>query len=439
MAIDFTDYTALADTLKTVYGEGLLNQFNDEAITYNQFPKSDKVIGGEGYKFGIRYARTQSVGARLEAQKMPAPLVGKYDKGLIQAKQVYGTLKISGKAIETAKSATMSFVNSLSDQIDDIYQSVKNDMNRQSHGDGHGKLAVLSAASDALHQSSTWTVTCNNTLGIQYLVEGMLVDFYDGANVDVSSVASRISYINPSDKTVEMEANDGTTYVADHPTFSAYTVATDAVPDAATMVKMGSRTAAAWTAADTTVEISGLEAIFDDGTNMTEFEDIAESTYPRWKANVMSNSDVPRELSQELMLQACDLTRVRSGRKVDVIRMGVGQRRKYALLLLPDVRFAPTVLKGGYSTFSFQAGDGATDILVDPLTQPGKMYFEPAGVIKKYELLQLGWSDGMGAGNLQWRAGYDEYNLFLKLYTNLGCEERCSLTKITDLVEPSLY
>jgi len=40
MAIDFHDLTAITDTLKYVYGEGITAQFNDEALTYNQFPGS---------------------------------------------------------------------------------------------------------------------------------------------------------------------------------------------------------------------------------------------------------------------------------------------------------------------------------------------------------------------------------------------------------------
>ncbi len=65
------------------------------------------------------------------------------------------------------------------------------------------------------------------------------------------------------------------------------------------------------------------------------------------------------ELSIDLMLQACDATRTRSGARGSRMFMGLGQRRKYANLLLPDVRFAPAVLKGGYETLTFAGGDGS--------------------------------------------------------------------------------
>jgi hypothetical protein len=168
------------------------------------------------------------------------------------------------------------------------------------------------------------------------------------------------------------------------------------------------------------------------------FENITVATNPKWAANVMGYSGVGREVSIDLMMNAVDLTRTRSGHSVKKIRMGLGQRRKYANLLMPDVRFAPTVLKGGYETLTFSGGDGSLEIVIDPLTQPGKIYFEPEGVIQKYELVELGWGEVDGL-KMRQRAGYDEYDMFLRLYTNLGCEQRNGLTVIKDLVEPSLY
>ena len=117
--------------------------------------------------------------------------------------------------------------------------------------------------------------------------------------------------------------------------------------------------------------------------------------------------------------------------------MGLGQRRKYANLLMPDVRFAPTVLKGGYETLTFAGGDGTVQLVIDPMAQPNKIYMEPGGTIQRFEMSPLGW----GNVDQQWHqvAGYDEWSAFLRLYTNLGTEQRNNLTLIKDLVEPSLY
>jgi len=437
MAIDYHDLTSITDTLKTVYGEGLANQFNDEQMTYNLFPKSSRKPAGLAYEFGVRYARTQSVGARGESAPLPDPLVGKFDKGQITPKYIYGVLRLTGPSIEAGKGNTAAFVDTLSDSVNDIYESLVNDMNRQTWGDGYGLLGTLSTTSGTLSTSTTWTGTYDNDRGIMYMEPGMVVDHYESTAIDQSSCSSRIQSINPSTKVVTFEKNDST-YLANHPIVAArsYTIAANTIASGAFMVRQGARLATHATS-NASYEISGIEAIYDDGTNVATFENITVASNPQWAANVISNSGVNRELSLDLMLQALDLSRTNSGKKIATIRMGLGQRRKYANLLLPDVRYAPADLKGGYETLTFSGGDGSVEIVVDPLCQPGKIYFEPANTIMKYELLPLGWGDL--DQQMHQRAGYDEWDQFLRLYTNLGCEQRNGLTVMKDLVEPSLY
>lgn len=437
--IDYHDLTSIQDTLKNVYGTGLQNQFADEQLTYHQFPKSERKPRGLGYVFGVRYARAQGVGARAESQIMPDPLAGKYDQGKVVPRYLYGVLRMTGPSIEAAKSDVAAFVDGLSDSINDIYESLVNDMNRQACGDGFGLLATLSAASDTVTTSgtTTWTITCDNAMGVSRLVPGMIVDFYDGANIDQSSVASRIASVDYQNKTAEMEPNDGT-YKGNHPIVAArsYTIATTAVPTGAYVVRSGAR-AAAHATTNTPVEITGLEGIYDDGSLLAAFEDITIAAKPDWKGNVLDNSSVDRELTVELMLQALDVIRTRSGMKGKIMRMGLGQRRKYANLLLPDVRFQPGKLEGGYETLTFAGGDGSVKMVIDPVLTPGKIFVEPAGVIQKYEMTPLGW--GNLDQQMHWRNGYDEWDQFLRIYTNLGCEQRNCLCLIEDLVEPALY
>ena len=444
-AIDFHDLSAIDNTLKFVYGQGITNQFADEKTTYNQFPTSERKPRGLGYQFSIRYARAQGVMAVGESQRLPDPLVGKFDKGKILPKYIYGSIRLTGPMIEAAKSDVAAFVDGLADSVEDIYQSVVVDLNRMAWGDGWGAIGTLSAASDTVVNTiggNTWTVTMDNDVGVRYCKAGMLVDFFDNGTVDQSVVGSRIYSVDPTANTVEMEPNDGDQYASNHPysTFAAYAGAdTTAVSSGATMVKMGSRQSATWTTAEDSFEMMGLEGIYDDDTLLPSFEDIDTGTYPLWRGNILGNSSVNRELSIDLMLQAVDLTRIVAGanQKPTMMRMGLGQRRKYANLLMPDVRFAPTVLKGGYETLTFAGGDGTVQIVIDPMAQPNKIYFEPGGTIQKYEMFPLGWGDMDGA--FKQRAGYDEYDRFLKLYTNLGCEQRNNLTKVDDLVEPNLY
>jgi hypothetical protein len=443
MATAYAALDSIVETLKNVYGEGLTNQFEDEKITYNQFPKSDRKPGGNGYIFGVRYARAQGTGSRAESAKLPDPLTGIKDQGTIKPKYNYGSIRITGPAIEAAKGNTMAFVDSLADEIDDIYQSIVVDLNRQCHWDGFGQIARLSAAA-TFPGATTWAGTFNNDLGTRYFQEGMLIDMYSTAGGEIvqdttasACAGQRVLSVTPSTNVVIFEAGTAS-YLSNHPYASAYVnIKACSVPVGSIAVKVGARDLA-WTSADVPTEMTGLLGIFDSTTYLAAFEGITVASNPKWAANVMSNSSVNRELSIDLMINACDLTRTRSGKKVDKIRFGLGQRRKYANLLLPDVRFAPTVLKGGYETLTFSGGDGSIEMVVDPVFQPNMITFEPNGVIQKYELTPLGWGN-LDGSQLHQRAGYDEWDAYLRIYSQLGCEQRNCLTVIRDLTEPSLY
>lgn len=440
MAIDSIDTTSITDLLQEVYGDGITNQFVDEVTTYNQFAKAESKYSprGKGYHFAISNSNPQGVGARGEGQILPDPLVGKYDQGKISPKYIYGAIRVTGPSMEAGRGAIAAFVDTLSEEVDRVYKSVVVDLNRMANGDGFGLLGTLSEESDALTTSATtWTCTFDNALATKYMHDGMLVDFFQGAAIDQSSVASRISAVDTVNKTVEMEFNDGT-YKAQHPIVAArsYTIATDTVASGSLMVKLGSRRASHATS-DDPYELTGLQGIFDDGTLVSTFENIVVANFPKWKATILGNSSVDRELTINLMLQALDASRTRGGDNISTMRMGLGQQRKYANLLTPDVRFAPQKLKGGYITLTFAGGSGNVDIVIDPYNQPGVIYFEPDKCIKKYEMLPLGF--GNVDPSLKQRAGYDEYDQFLKIYTNLGVEKRSGLVLLKDLVEPELF
>ena len=447
--IDYHDLTAITDTLKFVYGQGITNQFADEKTTYNLFPTSERKPRGLGYEFGIRYARAQGTGARAEGERLPDPLVGKFDKGRIVPKYIYGSIRLTGPMIEAAKSDVAAFVDGLSDSVDDIYQSIVVDLNRMAYADGMGKLGLVDGSNTlGMDTDNPWSITFNSATGVKYFKPGMLVDFYNTAGTKPTPtatrknwcIAARVSAVYPSTNKVKFESDGGLTgnYRTNHPLYTAVrTVTKDTISTNMVAVKAGARAATQTFTSATAREMMGLLGIYDDDSLLSQFEMIDTGDYPDWRANKLWNSGVNRELSIDLLLQALDLTRVVSGKSANRMFMGLGQRRKYANLLMPDVRFQPTVLKGGYETLTFAGGDGTVTMVVDPMCYNEHIFLEPAGIIQKYEMAPLGWGD-MGQ---EWhqRQGYDEFDKFLKLYTNLGVEFRNCLTLLKDLVEPNLY
>jgi hypothetical protein len=434
------DTTALAYQFKRVYGDMITDLYARHTMTYNQFDKSNRRArvnpAGAGYYFSVRQADVEGVGGRAENAYLPEPMDGDGVQGVISPKLIYAVIRMSGLAIEAGKGDVAAFVDAQGDATMNAYKSLVNDLNRQCHGDGYGLLGTTSAAvATGTQTSTTWTATFDNDRGVRYMKKGMICDFYNSTAIDQSSSSVRISSINPSTKVVTFEANAGS-YKAFHPLTAAqsYAASTASIASGSFLVRYGARLATHATT-NASYELTGLNGMYDDGTLLASFEGITVASDPEFKASIISNSAVNRELSVDLMLAAMDMTAARSTETVDLIRMGLGQRRKYFALLSPDIRFAPAKVKGGYETLGFSQ-NAAVEILVDPVTQPNRLYFEPKSAIKKYELTPIGWG-GFDSNKMHWRENYDQATMFLRTYTNLGVENRRALTLLDDLTEPS--
>lgn len=434
------DTTAIANQLKRVYGNMITELFARHTMTYNQFDKSPRKASvkpaGAGYYFAVGQEDIQSVGARGEGDYLPEPLSRRTVQGVISPKLIYASLRMSGLAMAAGKENIAAFVDAQGDATMSTYRSLIADLNRQCWGDGHGALATLSAAGST-NTGATWDLECDNDVGTRYLRAGMVVDMYTSAGTPIQAACSqRIKSINPTTKTITMYANANTwrTY---HPnsTMAAYAASNGAaVASGAVIVRQGARDDA-FATSDTPVEMIGLLGHYDDGTRLAAHEGITVASYPEFVANILGNGGVNREISIDLMLAAMDMTAARSELGApDLIRMGLGQRRKYFNLLAGDIRFAPGQLRGGYEQLDFSQNT-AVKIVVDPITQPNKLFFENSGSIKKYELEPIGWG-GFDPNKMHWRERYDEANMFLRVYTNLGVEARNSLTLLDDLTEP---
>lgn len=425
MPTTYADLTNLSDILKQVYGPRIEQQQRREALTYMELPVSSRKPGGLGYIFPVHIGSNQAIGAKLESEALPTPQRQRYDKVTITPKYVYGTIRVTGPAIAAAKANVMAFADSLSSEISNAYIDVRTDLGRMTFGDGWGKMATVSA--DATTSDSvTWDVVCDNSIGVHYLREGMLIDFYESNTLEVAADSAEIVSINPQTKTITMSPSGVTT----GQTISA----------AAEIVREGTREATHDTAADTAREVMGFLGIVDDGTNVATFQDIDRTASGKrlWKANYLANSSVDRELTLDLMQRGIDLARFTGGSTINDIRMGLGQRRKYVALLQPDIRYAPMQLEGGFERLTYAGGDARIRISVDPDCIPGRIFFQTKGTIQRYELKALGWAD-LDGNVLNRRAGYDEWNAFLCLYTNLGCTKCNANTQLLDLVEPILY
>ncbi|MDP2646636.1 MAG: phage major capsid protein [Candidatus Doudnabacteria bacterium] len=432
------DTDTIAYQFKRVYGEDITDLFARHTMTYNQFESSKRTArvspGGAGFYFSLRQGDAEGVGGRAQNALLPEPLPGDGVQGVITPKLLYAVIRMSGLAMEAGKGDAAAFVNALVDATSNAYKALTNDMNRQCHGDGYGLLGTTSAAATP-STTVTWEATFDNDRGVRYMKKGMICDFFQSTAIDQTASSVRISSIDPVTKIVTFEAA-ADAYRAYHPVTAAqsYSNSSGSVASGSFLVRYGAR-AATHATTNASYELTGLNGMYDDGTLLATFEGVTVSSDPEFKANILSNSDVNRELTEDLMLAAMDMSAARSSAAPDLIRMGLGQRRKYFGLFSSDRRFAPSVFKGGYETLGFSQNQ-SVDILVDPVTQPNRIYFEPKKAIKKYTLTEIGWG-GFDPNKMHWRQDYDQATMFLRTYANLGVEERQSLTLLDDLTEPS--
>ena len=432
------DTSSIAYQLKKVYGDRITDLFKRQTMTFNMFEQSNRKAvyrpGGAGFYFATRQGDIESIGGRAENALLPEPLAGDGVQGVISPKLIYAVLRLSGLAVEAGKGDVMSFVDVQGDAISNAYKALVNDLNRQCWGDGYGLLGTTSAvATPSL--TATWTATFDNDRGVRYMKKGMICDFYNSTAIDQSASSVRVSSINPNTRVVTFEAH-ANNYRAFHPLTAAqsYAAAASSIASGSFLVRYGAR-AAVHATTNASYELTGLNGMYDDGTLLASFEGITVASDPEFKANILGNSGINRELTLDLMLAAMDMTSTRSDEMANFIRMGLGQRRKYFALLANDVRYAPGDFLGGYERLRF-AQNAQVQMIVDPHTQPNRLYFEPMGVIKKYTLTPIGWG-GMDGQKMHWRENYDQATMFLRTYANLGVEKRNALTLLDDLTEPT--
>src|SRR5436190_1529385 len=159
--------------------------------------------------------------------------------------------------------------------------------------------------------------------------------------------------------------------------------------------------------------------------------DIVDGT---WKAEVDSNSDTLRALSEGLMILMADRVRINGG-KTSAIYTNLGVRRAYFNLLSQQRMYTGTKdFGGGFTGLSFTTDNGDIPVAVDVDAPPNTMYFLDESEFTLFR--EEDWSFADMDGNMWQRViGYDAYEAFLYQYSELGCHRRNAQGVIKDVTE----
>lgn len=275
----------LSEYTKRVYGN-LNSQLSEQNVMYNAFKKKVNMKPVEGvvlYK-AAEYSRHTGLGARAEGGTLPTGGQRKAKQYNIPLKNLYATTSFTGQIFEEMNSDKNAFGNTVAHQIETLKTDWLSDFNRQIWGRGTGALCMTNGAG-----SGTATLVLDTPLvGItatQYLQEGQLIDIWT-----TESVAGTQQVVS-----VAILSVDSTTQVT--------LASTQTWSDNAFVFIAGNRNN----------EITGIQAMIDNGTIKDNYFGITRTTNRFWQSIVLKNGGITRAVTEALVLDALLQTKKQEG------------------------------------------------------------------------------------------------------------------------------
>ncbi len=376
------------NALKTVYLGVVANQLNDNANPLlARIKKTSKDVWGKEIRKLAPFGINGGIGAGSETAALPIASENSYVQFVADLKNLYGKIEISDKAIRASANNIGAFVNLLSDEMEGLVKASSFNLGRMLYGDGSGVLATVNA-----HQNKT--ITCDK---VNNLIEGMLVDIYNGAT-KANNYPVKIVYVDRVNKKFTYSSSE--TLVLNSG-FKVYL--------------QGSKGS----------EISGLGKIFD--SSATSIYGVSKSDYPWLNPYVNSTQ---KEISDIVIQEAIDFLDMNVDSKINFITCSSQVRRVYQEYLgayRRNIEIAS--LEGGYKTITHNGIPVVADRFVDDDT----MYLLNTDDFVLHQLCDWKWLEGENGQILRQNPGYPTYSATLVKYAELICDKPCGQAKISGI------
>jgi hypothetical protein len=403
--------TTVDNILKEVYEEQLRDQLQSEQIAIKRIEKSSEgvehKVGGKYVRFPIRIKRNHGIGSRNELEALPAAGQQAYEDAQVKLTYMYGTIQLTGQALELAEKNYQAFASAMQLEMDGIKQGLAKDTNRQAYGTSKGVLSTATGAGT----TTTFVTTVANAI---YLEIGMIVDLYSSADA-LKESAREIT-------NVSRNLSTGAATVTFTPAAGANTASGDY------LVRDDNKDK----------EVSGFASITDSSSTLYTID---PSTTPVW-AGVVDDPGSARNLSEGIMVNIVDQVRTNGGRTT-VIFTSLGVRRAYFNLLVQQRRFTNTQsFEGGFSGLAFTTDWGDIPVVSDFDCPFNTAYFLNEKEITVYEAGDWSFMDRDGS---KWQrvigaSGstinyFDAYTATMFKYWNLGTHRRNSQAVMKNINE----
>jgi hypothetical protein len=335
------------------------------------------------------YGLNGGIGAGTESGDLPAAAGNNYAQFKLELKNLYGTIEISDKAIRASESSAGAFVNLLNAEMEGLLKASKFNFGRMLYGDGSGKLAEAETVSGASNYSVVKLKSLKNVM------EGMVIDAYNGSNVAVAT-GRRILSIDRANSTITISGTTPSAEIGD----SHYII-------------QGSKG----------LELTGLSAVF--GTS--DLYGLSRTTY-NWLNPYKDSSETV--ITSAVIQKAIDYVDEVAGGEIDFIVGAYDVRRFYLdYLSLSRTNVDYMNLDGGYKALSYNG----IPFIADRFIEDGTMYLLNSKDFKLHQLCDWRWLEGDGGRIIRQKAGTPTYSATLVKYADLICDKPIGQAKISGI------
>ncbi len=397
MANTFQSITSGLGILKNFYQGPIVDQFNEEVAIYRGAEKGKYPWSGLQVQRPLKVRRNPGIGATSDGGTLPNVGVQTTIQATIAAKFNYLRFGITGPMIAASKSNVGSFVRSASFELEEGYNDLKSDCNRQMSWDGTGDLARINTAAAA----STSVVIKgreDTESALKFLDVGAYVDIYTSAGVAVQTglTISAITAGNAGSATATVTFDQAVTASAND-----------------VIIRSGSAGN----------EIQGLLTQLDGATS-TVFG-IVRASYVQTQGNVIyvtadgTSTGASVALSLSPLQQAEDEAERRGGRGVNCLYSDYVSRRYYQKLLQADKRYVNSVQgDGGFSSKDKSYLEWNGKPWVPDKDCPTRILFLPDKYIEKYVLSEMAFADDTGSMYIAQQEN-DQLEVRIRFFANL--------------------
>ncbi len=400
--------------LKNFYQGPIVDQFSEDLAIWRGSEKGKYSWSGLQVIRPLKVVRNQGVGATSDGGILPPTGRQTTVQAIIAPKYNYLRFGVTAPMIEASKNDVGSFVRAAAYELEEGYNDLKSDCNRQLSWDGTGDLAVVSTN---VNGSTSVVIAGRESTepALKFIDVGAYLDIVTTAGAVVQSglTVVSISAGNASSATATLVFDQAVTATANQ-----------------VLVRSGS----------TGNEIQGLLTQLDGGTS-TVFN-VARANYIQTQGNVIYNttdgtsSGVSLPLSLSPLQQAEDEAERRGGRMINCIYSDFSSRRMYQKLLTADKRYVNVVKgDGGFSSVDKNYLEWNGKPWVADKDSPTRIFFLPDKYIEKYVLTEMQFADETGSMYIA-QTEQDAFEVRVRFFANLFNAKAAGSAVVSNYVSP---